>query len=136
MSISSGGRQGSKAEMAVENYSVRRLIPIGFSVGHYITIHYGILQYSMAYSCASVTHFPPIVLTVAASSPFSSNAAVSSPPPMLRPPIRTLGTVRRPVLSASKLCSSWPIGCLSSSTTYGAGTMVYLSTRMDLARAL
>jgi hypothetical protein len=84
-------------------------------------------------SLASVILFPPIVFTLSISAPLSSSAWMSSPPPMLLPLTRTFGTVRLPVLFASAACNAGPSGWLSSSTTYGAGTIVYFSRSIFLA---
>ena len=84
-------------------------------------------------SLASIILFPPMVLTLSTNSPLISSASTSSPPPMLLPLISTLGTVRRPVLCSSADCKPVPRGCLSNSTTYGEGTMLYFSSRIDLA---
>lgn len=89
------------------------------------------LSYSV--SLASVIRFPPIVFIFSISAELSSSAWMSSPPPMLLPLTRTLGTVRRPVLFSNAACNAGPIGWLSSSTTYGAGTMVYFTSNIFLA---
>ncbi len=82
---------------------------------------------------ASIILFPPIPLTFSTSSHFTSSASTSSPPPMLFPLISTFGTVLLPVLFSKCFCSWGPKGWLSSSTTKGAGTIVYFSSRIDLA---
>ena len=81
----------------------------------------------------SMILFPPIRLIRSVSSPSRSSFSTSSPPPILLPLISTFGTVPRPVLFCSESCSFLPMGCLSSSTTKGDGTMVYFSTRMAFA---
>lgn len=102
-----------------------RKIPFSAFV-HKTTPHHGA-------SLASIILFPPMVLTLSTNSPLISSASTSSPPPMLLPLISTLGTVRRPVLCSSADCKPVPRGCLSNSTTYGEGTMLYFSSRIDLA---
>ncbi len=82
---------------------------------------------------ASIILLPPIPLTFSTSSPLTSNASTSSPPPILFPLISTFGTVLLPVLFSKCFCSWGPKGWLSSSTTKGAGTIVYLSSRIDFA---
>ena len=94
------------------------------------------IYYALLFWCTSTIHFPPIFFNVEANSPFSSIPAISSPPPMLFPLTRMLGTVRRPVLCPRTPCRSLPNGCWSSSTTYGAGTMEYSLRRMAFAFAL
>ena len=91
------------------------------------------LSNSQRVNLASIIRFPPILCTFAINSPLSSSAWTSSPPPMLFPLMRTLGTVRRPVLFSSSSCNRRPSGCSSSSTTKGGGVMVYLERRMNLA---
>lgn len=81
----------------------------------------------------TVMRFPPIRITVSISSPFLSNASISSPPPMLLPCTSMFGTVFRPVRGPRYACSSFPNGCTSSSTTYGGGRILYLSSKMCFA---
>lgn len=80
------------------------------------------------------TRLLPSILILPASLFSLSSSTMSSPPPMLRPLMRTLGTVPRPVFSLRTACKLGPWGCSSSSTTYGSGLMVYLSRRTPLAR--
>lgn len=84
---------------------------------------------------ASTILFPAIPVTFSSSPPLSSKASISSPPPILLPLTSMFGTVRLPVLFPNAACNPGPKGWLSSSTTYGAGTMVYFSSSMRLAFA-
>ncbi len=80
------------------------------------------------------TVVPPSDLILSISCFLPSRSAISSLPPMLLPLTMMFGTVRWPVISDSRPCSATPSGCVSSSTTYGAGSIVYLSSSSALAR--
>lgn len=88
-------------------------------------------RYSL--SLASMILFPPILFTLFTSSTPESSAATSSPPPILLPLINTFGTVLRPVVFSRAVCNSAPSECSSNSTTKGAGTIVYLSSKIAFA---
>ena len=75
----------------------------------------------------SMIRFPPRLLILSISSPFSSIATTSSPPPMLTPAISMFGTVFRFVVLPKASCSPLPSSCLSNSTMNGAGVMLYFS---------
>lgn len=91
--------------------------------------------YFSSVSFASIILFPAMPFTFSIRPPSLSRASISSPPPMLLPLMSTFGTVRLPVLFSSAACNREPNGCVSSSTTYGAGTMVYFSNSMRFALA-
>src|SRR6266480_639387 len=77
--------------------------------------------------------FPPMVFTFSTNLPSTCNFSTSSPPPMLLPLIKMLGTVRLPVLLANSSCNCGPNGCSSSSTTNGMGVILYFSNRISFA---
>ena len=91
--------------------------------------------YCTSVSLASIILLPAIPFTFSSRPPPASNASISSPPPILLPLTSTFGTVRLPVLFASAAWRPGPKGWVSSSTTYGAGTMVYFSSNIRLALA-
>lgn len=64
-----------------------------------------------------VTRVSASVRMVSSMASVSSSSCIWSPPPMLLPMTMTLGTVRRPVVSARTSWSLRPRGCSSSSTT-------------------
>ena len=114
--------------------------------GNYMPLPFGIVVGPPRLSTSWIQR-PPISRIFLISSSSASSFTSSSLPPMLKPLMRIFGTVLRPVLSARKSCNLRPrvggdgslaseigVSSRSSSTTYGAGTILYVSSSRDFAR--
>ena len=114
------------AQTIVRNYANRRAICAESN---------NFILYCTSVSLASIILLPAIPFTFSSRPSPASKASISSPPPILLPLTSTFGTVRLPVLFASAAWRPGPKGWVSSSTTYGAGTIVYFSSNIRLALA-